>query len=167
MFPAEQQSRFKIPAALRTWTVQRALEHRVENHLPAREFPVENGPQFNTTGVLFVARVLKRELRNETQTHRQVPGFRCVKMRQDAPAGEVRRITRLQGVEEHEAQGEIFREAKGRLQSEMRLVTGGQQGSLARSGPLRAGIQMRLQAVFAAGERLVFVDVDFKWILSP
>jgi hypothetical protein len=47
----------------------------------------------------------------------------------------------------------------------MRLVFCGEQRALALSSALRQEIQMGFETVLAAGERLIFVDVNFEGIL--
>ena len=86
-------------------------------------------------------------------------------MRQHAPSGELWAIARFPGIQKHESHGEFRGEAQGGLERQVRLVLGGQQRSVTRGGSLRVEGQMGLQAVFAARERFVFVDVDFKRVL--
>ena len=47
----------------------------------------------------------------------------------------------------------------------MRLIVSGQQSPVARSASLGIEIEVTLETVFAVRQRLVFVDVYFKWIL--
>ena len=86
-------------------------------------------------------------------------------MRQDAPAGELRRVAGLPGIEEHESKSEAFRYTEGGLQGEMGLVLGGEQRSIAHAGSLGFHVQVSFKAVLAAPERLVLVNMDLKRIL--
>jgi hypothetical protein len=62
---AEKHRRFGVPAAASSWAVEGALNHGIEDHLPAFEFSVQNRAQFDTARVFFISGILKRKLRNE------------------------------------------------------------------------------------------------------
>src|ERR1700693_4949111 len=86
-------------------------------------------------------------------------------MRQDPPAGELGRITGLPRVEKHKSYGEVLRQPDSWLQGKMHLIVSGQQSPIVSGTALRIEIPVSFEAILAARQRFVFVDVYLERIL--